>query len=123
MVAYPWLSYRTHAQGEANPLSPPHPLHRALAAADAERQRAYRALFRAEREPGLVDAIRPATTPWAMPIAGRRSPGHWVGGHYRPRPAPKQSTPESQKPFREEVIVVCPLFYYHLLFTLFCGSL
>lgn len=58
---YRWSSYRAHAQGEASTLLTPHPLYLALGADAGARQQAYRALFRSELEPGLVDAIRQAT--------------------------------------------------------------
>ena len=58
---YPWSSYRTNAEGEANPLVEPHPLYLALGGDPAERQAAYRVLFHDELDPGLVEAIRSAT--------------------------------------------------------------
>ncbi len=65
MVAHPgeyrWSSYRTNAQGEANPLMSPHTLYLALGSDGPGRQAAYRELFRHQLDPGLVDAIRGAT--------------------------------------------------------------
>jgi len=58
---YPWSSYRRNAQGEANALLSPHPLYMQLASGEEARQNAYRELFRAHLDPGLVDAIRSAT--------------------------------------------------------------
>ena len=58
---YRWSSYRGNAQGEADPLSKPHSPYLALGTDAASREEAYRALFRYELEPGLVDEIRRAT--------------------------------------------------------------
>lgn len=58
---YPWSSYRTHAQGEPNPLLTPHPLYEDLGGNAETRQSNYRELFRHELEPGLADQIRQAT--------------------------------------------------------------
>ena len=58
---YRWSSYRANAQGEDNPLVQPHELYRLLGSDVANRQSAYRELFRHELEPGLVDQIRRAT--------------------------------------------------------------
>ncbi|MEY2632610.1 MAG: transposase [Pseudomonadota bacterium] len=59
--AYRWSSYLANAQGEANALIRPHGLYEALGLNVADRQQAYRELFRHELEPGLVDEIRRAT--------------------------------------------------------------
>ncbi len=58
---YRWSSYRANAQGEACPLVVPHEVYLGLGADVACRQAAYRALFRFELEPGVVDQIRAAT--------------------------------------------------------------
>lgn len=58
---YQWSSYRINAQGESSTLVTPHPLYEAPDHDQAKRQRAYRALFRYELDPGLVDQIRSAT--------------------------------------------------------------
>jgi len=62
MVAHPaeykWSSYRSHAQGEVNRLLTEHALYRALGLNDECRQAAYRDLFAAHMEPGLVKEIR-----------------------------------------------------------------
>src|SRR5690625_1311117 len=58
---YRWSSYRVNAQGEASTLITPHSLYSNLGGDAAERQAAYRELFRHELEPGLVDKIRKAT--------------------------------------------------------------
>ncbi len=65
LVAHPgeyrWSSYRANAQGEENALVQPHELYLALGREAAERQAAYRELFRYALEPGVVDEIRKAT--------------------------------------------------------------
>lgn len=65
MVAHPgdyrWSSYRSNAQGEANPLLTPHPRYLAMGEDAVARQQAYRELFRSELAPGVVDCIRQAT--------------------------------------------------------------
>lgn len=65
MVAHPaeyrWSSYRANAQGEADELVCPHPIFLGLGMDAAERQSAYRELFRYELDTGLVDEIRKAT--------------------------------------------------------------
>lgn len=58
---YKWSSYRANAQGVADALVKPHPLYDAIGGDASSRQAAYRALFRYELEPGLVDEIRRAT--------------------------------------------------------------
>jgi putative transposase len=64
---YPWSSWRAHARGAADPLVADHPLYRALGRGAAERQKAYRALFRAELDAGFVDDLRAATNGgWAL---------------------------------------------------------
>jgi len=60
-AAYRWSSYRAHAQGEAAPFIQSHFLYCALGADPDERQAAYRALFRDQLDPEVLDAIRHAT--------------------------------------------------------------
>jgi putative transposase len=88
MVAHPrdyrWSSYAAHAQGAMDALVQDHPLYRGLGATAAERQKAYRALFRAALEAEFLDALRAATNGgWALggarfkrqveKLAGRRA--------------------------------------------------
>ena len=88
MVAHPrdyrWSSYAAHARGTHDVLVEDHPLYRALGASVAERQKAYRALFRAALEAEFLDALRAATNGgWALggarfkrqveKVAGRRA--------------------------------------------------
>lgn len=58
---YPWSSYRANAQGDEDALVTPHEIYLGLGVTQASRLAAYRALFRSELEPGLVDEIRRAT--------------------------------------------------------------
>jgi len=55
---YRWSSYRANAQGEDRSLLMPHGLYLQLGGDAAQRQHAYRELFRYQLEPGLVDSIR-----------------------------------------------------------------
>jgi putative transposase len=71
MVAHPrdyrWSSWRAHAQGAADPLMADHALYRALGGTAAERQAAYRALFRAALAEEFVASLRAATHGgWAL---------------------------------------------------------
>lgn len=58
---YRWSSYRANAQGESDTLITPHEVYQGLGQTSADRQNAYRELFRHELEPGMVDEIRRAT--------------------------------------------------------------
>ena len=71
MVSHPrdyrWSSWRAHAMGGADPVVRDHPLYRALGRSAADRQRAYRALFRASLSAEFLEALRTATQGgWAM---------------------------------------------------------
>jgi putative transposase len=59
--AYPWSSYRYHAEGRADRLITDHALYLALGKTDTERQRAYRGLSKVQLEGERVTAIREAT--------------------------------------------------------------
>lgn len=65
MVAHPgeyrWSSYGANAQGDASSLIRLHPVYGGLGLTDEKRQFAYRALFRHELDPDLVEEIRRAT--------------------------------------------------------------
>jgi hypothetical protein len=64
---YRWPSYRAHALGGADALVAEHPLYRALGRTAAERQAAYRALFRGGLDETFVAALRHATNGgWAL---------------------------------------------------------
>lgn len=58
---YPWSSYRYHALGESDALITPHREYRRLGATEAERQAAYRQLFRTRIPEMTLGAIREAT--------------------------------------------------------------
>lgn len=59
--AYPWSSYRHNALGEEDKLVVHHHLYQTLGKADAQRQKAYRSLFRARIPSRTLDEIRSAT--------------------------------------------------------------
>jgi putative transposase len=64
---YPWSSYRAHADGAKDALVGDHPLTRALGRSAADRQKAYRELFRAKLPAQFVDDLRAATSGgWAL---------------------------------------------------------
>ena len=58
---YPWSSYRCNAGGEANPLIKAHYKYDELGRTPVERQRGYRALFKAHIAERQLEAIRTAT--------------------------------------------------------------
>jgi putative transposase len=55
---YPWSSYRCHALGEPDHVVTDHPLYLALGRTSAERQAAYRDLFRQAIDPAHLAEIR-----------------------------------------------------------------
>ncbi len=57
---YRWSSHRHHALGEADALITEHPLYDALGPTPEARRAAYRALFEAAMDEGLVSSIRGA---------------------------------------------------------------
>ncbi len=64
---YPWSSYMCHAEGRVDPLISEHALYLALGRTIAERQAAYRALFRLRINEATLIAIRDATNKgWAL---------------------------------------------------------
>jgi putative transposase len=64
---YRWSSYRAHAQGSVDALLLDHELYDSLGATPAERQQAYRALFRDMLDADFVAALRAATNGgWAV---------------------------------------------------------
>ena len=58
---YRWSSYRTNAFGKASRLVSPHTLYQQLGSTQAERQSAYRQLFKEMSPDHLVEAIRTTT--------------------------------------------------------------
>jgi putative transposase len=64
---YPWSSYLTNAEGEANALLEFHPLYHALGATAARRARSYRGLFREALGAEFLTELRAATNGgWAL---------------------------------------------------------
>ena len=64
---YRWSSYRAHALGTTDPLLTGHELYDRLGRTPAERQKEYRALFRAALDDDFVDGLRAATNGgWAL---------------------------------------------------------
>ncbi len=64
---YAWSSYAAHALGKPDELVGDHPLFRRLGRSIAERQRAYRALFRSKLDEAFIDDLRAATNGgWAL---------------------------------------------------------
>lgn len=55
---YRWTSYRANGLGQANSILTLHPLYLSLGMDDTSRQKAYRALFRAQLDKVAVDDIR-----------------------------------------------------------------
>ena len=58
---YPWSSYRINAEGKAGGLIRQHRLYQRLGREEEERRLAYRALFKADLDPEVVEAIRRTT--------------------------------------------------------------
>lgn len=58
---YPWSSYRANAIGQNNPLIKPHYKYNELGRTQEQRQRGYRALFKAHLSERQLEAIRAAT--------------------------------------------------------------
>ena len=64
---YRWSSYRAHAQGATDSLLTGHELYDRLGGTPAERQKEYRALFRAALDDSFLDDLRAATNGgWAL---------------------------------------------------------
>jgi len=64
MVRFPayylWSSYRHNGQGKVNEVITPHAIYKALGRTNASRQEAYKALFKAHLDKGVLDEIRSA---------------------------------------------------------------
>jgi putative transposase len=99
---YRWSSYRVLALGEASSIVTPHPLYLALAAEPAQRQAAYRGLFKAQLEAPAIDDIRLALSQNQPLGDGRflariaRSLGE--RRQARPRGRPRSSTSDAPAP-------------------------
>lgn len=57
---YRWSSYRFNGQGKSNELITPHPLYEALGRGKISRKGAYKDLFKAHLDRGVLDDIRAA---------------------------------------------------------------
>jgi putative transposase len=68
---YPWSSYRANALGEGDPVLSPHPVMGSLGRDPAERQAAYRELFRHDLAPQVIEEIR-ASTNGGFVVGGER---------------------------------------------------
>lgn len=73
---YRWSSYSVNGQGESSRLITPHPVYERLRQNEADRQMAYRELFRHSLDPGMVDEIRRGTNKNLQWVAGI-SPPRW----------------------------------------------
>lgn len=98
---YSWSSYRAHALGRTDTLLSDHPLYHALGRSGADRQDAYRTLFRAPLDAGFVDALRRATNGgWALGSDRfKRQIAKALGR--RVSPLPKGRPPKSVKDKRQ----------------------
>ena len=93
---YPWSSWRAHALGAPDALVSEHPLYRALGRSAAERQKAYRALFRAALDEEFLEALRRATNGgWAL---GDRRFQREIADATRRRAAPLPRGRPTRKP-------------------------
>ena len=105
MVAHPrdylWSSYRAHADGAKDALVSDHPLYRRLGRTAAERQRAYRSLFRAKLGNDFVEGLRAATNGgWALgDDRFKRQIAKMVGR--RSAPLPKGRPPADRRDKRQ----------------------
>jgi putative transposase len=96
---YRWSSYRAHAQGAADPLLTGHELYDRLGGAPADRQTAYRALFRAALDEAFVDGLRAATNGgWALGDARfKRQIAKALGRRVVPLPKGRPSKAKAQR--------------------------
>ena len=58
---YRWSSYRANAEGRSNELIQPHAMYQRLGRSAESRREAYRGLFKAHMDDGMMDNIRAAT--------------------------------------------------------------
>lgn len=91
---YPWSSYHANADGAADGLVRPHSLYRTLGRTQAERQDAYRELFRSRIGERALAAIREATNKgWALGDGRFRTKVEQLSGR-RATPLPKGRPPK-----------------------------
>jgi putative transposase len=96
---YRWSSYRANGLGQPDPLLTPHEVYAALGQSDAERQAAYRALFRPELDDEAISDIRRALDQ-SQPLGDSRFLDHIEQAtgqrrEARPRGRPKKAAVES----------------------------
>jgi putative transposase len=105
---YPWSSSHAHARGAGDALVSDHELYRALGRTSAERQKEYRALFRAALDPAFIDALRIATNGgWVLGDARFKRQIAKATGR-RAAPSPK-GRPPKQQPDRRQLIYSDPI--------------
>ena len=64
---YRWSSYRAHGEGAPDPLLAGHELYERIGRTPADRQKAYKALFRTTLDRAFVEDLRAATNGgWAL---------------------------------------------------------
>ena len=90
---YRWSSYRAHALGQRDDRLTPHPAYVALAADAAQRQAAYRALFRTHLSDAALADIRLALNQ-SLPLGG----GHFLAEIERATGARREARPRGRPP-------------------------
>src|SRR5258708_31224344 len=104
---YRWSSFRAHADGAADALVSDHPIYRALGRSRADRQGAYRALFRGALEHAFVDALRAATNGgWALGDA-RFAQDIAAAAGRRAVPLAAGPPPQGRRPHRPQPALLC----------------
>lgn len=96
---YRWTSYRANALGERQPILTPHALYLSLGSRAAERQAAYRALFRAHVDQAALDDIRLAINQ-SQPLGDSRfhdAIARMLGERRQPRPRGRPRAPASEE--------------------------
>mgnify|MGYP000117792664 FL=1 len=96
---YRWTSYRANALGERQPILTPHALYLSLGSRAAERQAAYRALFRAHVDQAALDDIRLAINQ-SQPLGDNRfhdAIARMLGERRQPRPRGRPCAPVSEE--------------------------
>ena len=95
---YRWSRYRAHAQGATDLLLTGHEIYDRLAGTPAERQKEYRALFRATLDENFVDGLRAATNGgWALGDARfKRQIAKALGRRVAPLPKGRPGKPKAE---------------------------
>lgn len=99
---YPWSSYRSNALGRTNLLLTVHPVYEALGQTAAERQQAYRALFRAQLDSEAIEDIRLALDQ-GQPLGSARflnRVAQTLGERRQPRPRGRPRKAKVDEPVR-----------------------